>query len=121
MKSDTLVRAFEAEGFVRAEGHLPEEGFDKVVLYKKENVDEWTHAAQVVSETKEHSKFGQAWDGYHSDNRLRDTGNGLEHQSYGIPFAYMKRQRIVSTSKGQLSGSIKIDNDLLQKLMKRFL
>ncbi len=113
MKSETLVQAFEAEGFIRAENHIPEDGFDKVVLYKKENADEWTHAARIVSQTKEHSKFGQAWDGYHSDN-------SLESQSYGKPFAYMKREQTYSTSKGQLTGSIKTDSGLLQKLMKKF-
>ena len=121
MTSAALVHAFEAEGFVKTENRNPEEGFDKVVLYKKRDADEWTHAARILSETKEYSKFGQKWDGTHSAGVLEDTAKGLEDWSYGVAYAYMKREQSRHMPE-KLSGTITVDDALLiaikQKLKK---
>lgn len=114
VSSEALVHAFEAEGFVMADDHKAEDGFDKVVLYKKADKDEWTHAARIISETKEYSKFGQAWDGTHSDNVLCVTSIGCENQSYGVAYAYMKRKKRLSGAR--LEGSISVNETLLNKI-----
>ena len=64
---ESLIAAFEAMGFVRCNDSLPEEEFDKVVLYKNYDPDlgriVWTHAARVVGVHRLHSKFGRIYDG----------------------------------------------------------
>lgn len=103
MTSEALIHAFEAVGFVRTDNHEPEEGGDKVVLYKKQDEDEWTHAARVLSGTKEYSKFGKMWDGTHSAGTLSNI--------YGIAYAYMKRERPYKPLT--LRGSISVNQTLL--------
>lgn len=115
---ETLVAAFKAEGFEQSENGLPEEGYNKVVLYKKENAEEWTHAAQVVSTDIEYSKFGQAWDGQHSHNVLRKTTIGRERLSYGIAYAYMKKRKDVAPVSS-ISGNITVNQSKLAELKAR--
>lgn len=91
LSPDALIKAFEAVGFELSNNELPEDNYDKVVLYKKEHIEEWTHATKIISDDVEHSKFGAMWDGQHSHNVLCTTGIGYEQQSYGIAYAYMKR------------------------------
>lgn len=106
--SQTLIQAFKAEGFEESDNCLIEEGYSKVVLYKKEFDDEWTHAARLVSSDVEHSKFGLAWDGHHSHNVLCNTSKGKEHQSYGVAYAYMKRRELLNVPTN-MKGNITVD------------
>lgn len=110
-----LIHAFEAEGFVMADNNLPEDGYEKVALYKKRDSDEWTHASKILSENIEHSKFGQGWDGQHSHNVLCNTGIGYENNSYGEVFAYMKRFLPKVPTETQ-RGKVIVDKKLLEKL-----
>lgn len=71
--SETLIEAFKSEGFELTDNYYPEEGCYKVVLYKKKDADQWTHAARVVTSEIEYSKFGEAWDGQHSHDVLCNT------------------------------------------------
>lgn len=100
-----LVSAFEAIGFVVAESPLMEEGYDKVVLY---GVGEhWTHAAKIVSDGVEHSKFGEGWDGTHSSNMFHNT-------IYGDAYAFMKR----AVSKRHLTEQYKPKKGICRILKK---
>lgn len=118
MSSTALIQAFEAVGFVKCEDSRIEKGFDKVVLYRNEHTNQWTHAARVISETTEYSKFGQSWDGTHSHNVLCKTGLGYENQSYGVAYAFMKRSVEYKFPHEKLSGKIETDLSLLRGLMK---
>jgi len=118
MSSDSLIKAFEAEGFERANDNSPEEGYDKVVLYKQETTDNWTHAAKIVDANVEYSKFGEMWDGQHSHNVLCNTGKGYENQSYGIAYAYMRR-KIQPINKELPKGNISVDIEKLKTLLGR--
>lgn len=117
MSPSALIHAFEAVGFTLCNNSNLEDGFDKVVLYKKEGNEEWTHAARIVSETTEHSKFGQSWDGTHSHEVLCKTGVGYEDSSYGVPYAFMKRSTTFHLPEESLSGNIETDLDLLRRLL----
>lgn len=118
MSVNALVHAFEAVGFTLCDNNHFEEGFDKVVLYKDEYADKWTHASRIMSDTSEHSKFGQSWDGTHSHNVLCRTGPGHEEESYGVPYAFMKRETAGRALQGDLSGRIKTDIRLLRGLLR---
>lgn len=118
MSPSALIHAFEAVGFTLCDNSYLEDGFDKVVLYKKEGNEEWTHAARIVSETTEHSKFGQSWDGTHSHDVLCKTGVGYEDSSYGIPYAFMKRSTTYVLPQEKLSGKIDADLTLLRAFLK---
>lgn len=83
--SKALILAFEAVGFTECDDYLLEDGFNKVVLYKKEDSDEWTHASKITDNSVEHSKFGESFDGRHSHDKFSGT-------DYGIPYATMKRK-----------------------------
>ncbi|MCD8312553.1 MAG: hypothetical protein LUC24_00145 [Bacteroidales bacterium] len=113
--ADDLIHAFEAVGFTKTEDGMPEQGYSKVVLYKKPDRDEWTHAARIVSETKEYSKFGQKWDATHSHNVLCNTGLGFEDSSYGEAYAFMKRPDPYDSKALRLSGSVEVDVAELKK------
>lgn len=117
-KPETLVAAFQAEGFEISEDSSLEEGYSKVVLYKKKGAEEWTHAARIVTSDIEYSKFGRAWDGQHSHDVLCRTSIGNELQSYGIAYAYMKRRNDYSkkTSAVMRGGSISVNLKNLAKL-----
>jgi len=116
-KPETLVAAFQAEGFEISDDCNIEEGYSKVVLYKKRGVEEWTHAARIVTSDIEYSKFGRAWDGQHSHGVLCRTGIGNEHQSYGIAYAYMKRRDdYIKEKLKAISGSISVNLENLAKL-----
>ena len=112
---EALISAFKAEGFELSDNCLPEEGYSKVVLYKKKTAEEWTHATRIVTNDIEYSKFGPAWDGQHSHDVLCNTAIGQEHQSYGIAYAYMKR-RLDFQSINTVSGKMTIDPNNLAKL-----
>lgn len=118
MSPNALVHAFEAVGFTPCDSNCFEEGFDKVVLYKNEHTNEWTHASRIISDTSEYSKFGQSWDGTHSHNVLCKTRPGHDEESYGVPYAFMKRETVNRTSQGNLSGRIKTDIGLLHGLLR---
>lgn len=113
---ETLIAAFQAEGFEISENYLFEEGYSKVVLYKNTDKEEWTHAARIITSEIEYSKFGRAWDGQHSHNVLCRTSNGKEQQSYGVAYAYMKRKDATESKKAPIGGTISIDVDNLAKL-----
>lgn len=115
MSPKALVRAFEAVGFVMCDDGQPEEGFDKVVLYKNPETDEWTHAARIISATTEYSKFGPMWDATHSHDVLFNTGDQYADQSYGKAYAYMKRPDSYNKGIGQVSGSVEINMEELSK------
>lgn len=117
MSPSALIHAFEAVGFTLCDNSNWEDGFDKVVLYKKADEDQWTHAARIVSETTEHSKFGPSFDGTHSHNVLCATGLGYENQSYGVAYAFMKRSKTFHVPEESLSGNIKTDLDLFRRLL----
>ena len=117
MSPSALIHAFEAVGFNLCDNNNWEDGFDKVVLYKKADEDQWTHAARIVSETTEHSKFGLSFDGTHSHNILCATGLGYENQSYGVAYAFMKRSKTFHVPEESLSGNIKTDLDLFRRLL----
>lgn len=117
MSPSALIHAFEAVGFTLCDNSNWEDGVDKVVLYKKADEDQWTHAARIVSETTEHSKFGQSFDGTHSHNVLCATGLGYENQSYGVAYAFMKRSKTFHVPEESLSGNIKTDLDLFRRLL----
>lgn len=112
---ETLIAAFKAEGFEISDNFLFEEGYSKVVLYKKKDREEWTHAARVVTSDIEYSKFGRAWDGQHSHDVLYRTGIGKEQQSYGVAYAYMKRKDTV-LKRAVVSGTISVNTENLAKL-----
>lgn len=115
LKTESLINAFQAEGFELTDNESPEDGYSKVVLYKKENLDQWTHAARIITKDVEYSKFGNAWDGHHSHNVLYKTSKGQEELSYGIVYAYMKK-RIGVASVSEESGKITVDLNNLAKL-----
>lgn len=117
MSPSALIHAFEAVGFTLCDNSNWEDEFDKVVLYKKADEDQWTHAARIVSETTEHSKFGPSFDGTHSHNVLCATGLGYENQSYGVAYAFMKRSKTFHVPEESLSGNIKTDLDLFRRLL----
>lgn len=107
---DTLVKAFESLGFVKADHPNIEDGYDKVSLYGYGAF--WSHAAKICEEGVEHSKFGNGWDGKHSSNIFRGS-------DYGEIFCYMKRpikDRCITENVKQQKGKIKINLDLLADL-----
>ncbi len=85
----SLVAAFQYMGFEVCEDDMPEEGYDKVVLYKKYNTKlkqiVWTHAAKVVGTHELHSKLGASFDVHHRD------GDIFSESDYGDEYAYMRR------------------------------
>lgn len=91
---NTLIEAFRKLGFTECEDDCTEEGFDKVALYKiqKNNfftrtvIEEWTHAAKVITPEKYHSKMGRLFDTYHR------SGDVFEETSYGTVYQFMKRR-----------------------------
>lgn len=87
----------------------------KVVLYKHNIYDIWTHAARLIAEGVEHSKFGGFWDGSHSCGVLFKTGSGRDLDSYGVPYAFMKRKEKNPTAC-ITTGSIETDADLVQNI-----
>lgn len=85
----SLIEAFQSVGFELCEDDLPEDGYDKVVLYRKFhnklNRYTWTHAARVVDVHELHSKIGASYDIHHRD------GDIFENCSYGEEYAFMRR------------------------------
>ncbi len=116
--SDALIKAFEAEGFELSDNELLEEGYAKVVLYKKHDDDLWTHASKLVSADVEYSKFGRSFDGQHSHNVLCTTSDGHEKESYGISYAIMKK-KLTHGNQQTSYGTIGVNIALLQELLKK--
>ncbi len=118
---DALVKAFKEVGFEMADDCTVEQDFDKVILYKKYNVglneDEWTHASRVLSNDVEYSKFGPQWDGTHSHGVLDNTTKSGERNSYGKPYAYMKRHKgfLFHIPKGFVSVNVSGLNSLINQ------
>lgn len=99
MAKESLVKAFEYLGFEKTDDATFEQGFDKVVLFCDDKGN-WTHAARIIAEGVEHSKFGQCWDAIHS-------GNGIFiGSSYGKEFAYMRRKISDREISQKLEGEI---------------
>lgn len=100
---DSLVKAFEYMGFEICDNADVEDGYDKVVLFCKD--EKWTHAARIVANGVEHSKFGKGWDAFHG-------GNNIFHGSdYGDEYAYMKRsiaKRDMSAKLTSCIGQIRV-------------
>lgn len=93
---ETLITAFEAVGFEKCDDGKPEDGFDKVVLYKVRpfldpltghmiNEYGWSHAAKIIEEGIYHSKIGPSFDIYHRG------GDVFEGTDYGEIYQYMRR------------------------------
>lgn len=116
LKCQALIDAFAAEGFELAEDCVPEDGYDKVVLYKYEDFGLWAHASRVLSAEIEHSKFGESWDGQHSHNVLCKTVIGRENDSYGVSFAFMKRRVVKgAVTTVEARGDMTVDVNKLAK------
>jgi len=84
----SLIEAFMYMGFERCADAIPENGYDKVVLYQKRKSNGsygWTHAAKVIGDHQLHSKLGSSFDIHHRD------GNVFESCEYGEEYAYMRR------------------------------
>lgn len=118
LSTESLIKAFRHEGFELSDNGNPEEGYSKIVLYKKENVDQWTHAARIVTEDVEYSKFGNAWDCHHSHNVLCNTSKGHEASSYGVTYAYMRKKKDELSTKIP-GGNMTVDLSNLAKLRAR--
>lgn len=116
MVPDALIQAFQVEGFEMSDNSLLEDGYSKVVLYKNLAGDQWTHAARIVANDTEYSKFGQSFDGQHSHAVLCRTGAGYSDQSYGTAFAYMKRLDSKKALTAIPNGSISVNTANLAKL-----
>ncbi len=118
---DTLVSAFEMVGFVKCDDDSPEDGYDKVALYKvsplvdpmtgKKIADEgWTHAAKVLESNVYHSKIGESFDIHHSG------GDVFAGSSYGSIYQFMKRKqsdRSICDSIRQQAPGFSIPDDIL--------
>lgn len=116
LKPAALIQAFEAVGYIEADDYKPEDNYHKVILYKNIEKDIWTHASLVVTAFVEHSKFGSAWDGEHSHNVLNST----TPDSYGVPYAYMKRPQRRPLPEREISGKIIIDEEAFIKFFTNF-
>lgn len=116
MIPDALIQAFQVEGFEITDNCRVEEGFSKVVLYRNQEGSQWTHAARIVADGVEYSKFGESFDGQHSHEMLFRTGVGHSDKSYGKAFAYMKR--LDTTPKLTIipPGNISVNTANLAKL-----
>lgn len=80
---NSLIKAFEYFGFEACGmDDTIEDAYDKVALYQKDN--KWQHAARVVDNNKYHSKFGESYDGTHSNGNVLLLG-------YGVPYQIMRR------------------------------
>ena len=115
MSPEALVEAFEAEGFEPTNNAKLEKGYSKVVLYCNESTGEWTHAARIITDHIEHSKFGQAWDGEHSHDVLQNTSARQESQSYGSAYAYMRRKS-AAPAHNVTEGKMTVNLDNLCKI-----
>lgn len=114
---DALLQAFQMEGFEISDNCLIEDGYSKVALYMSVDGSKWTHAARLVTNDIEYSKFGQFFDGHHSHDMLCRTGIGLERLSYGKVFAYMQRANQTKQSQTQSpSGGMSVNSGNLAKL-----
>lgn len=109
---DALIQAFEAVGFTITTDCSIEEGFDKVVLYKDQAKERWTHASRLIEESIEHSKFGEEWDGSHSANSISGV-------TYGAPYCYMKRSKSYIVPPEKLQGKIEVNLDILRALLRK--
>lgn len=120
-RPETLVAAFAKVGFVPCDNDTPEEGYDKVALYKVRPLknpitgeviaDEgWTHAAKVLDKNLYHSKMGGLFDIQHSG------GDVFAGSSYGTVYQFMKRKQsdrsICDNIRRQAPGYT-IPNDIL--------
>lgn len=112
LSPDALVQAFEAVGFETTTDKIPEEGFDKVVLYKKINKEEWTHASRIITESVGHSKFGAEWDGSHSIDSISGT-------VYGTPYCWMKRSQSYHFQPEIRQSRIEVNIELLRKFLQK--
>lgn len=112
--SKALILAFKAVGFTECDNKSLEKGFDKVVLYKLETKDEWTHASRIIDNSVEHSKFGPSFDGTHSHDKFQGT-------YYGIPYAIMKRRTNYDSSESKLQiGTASANLELLYKQIDNY-
>lgn len=83
----SLVDAFTFVGFEICDNNLYEDDYDKVILYELNG--KWTHAARVLSNDVCYSKFGESWDGHHSNKD--DLFDGT---IYGHAYTYMRRLKV---------------------------
>ena len=81
-KVATLVRVFDAQGYVPCQNADQENGFEKVAIYRKKN--RATHAAKQLLDGKWTSKLGDLDD-------ITHTLDGLAGDMYGTPARYMRR------------------------------
>lgn len=116
VKCECLVAAFRHEGFEDAFDGGVEDGFDKVALYKKPDKDVWTHASRIIARGIEHSKFGNSFDGQHSEGVLCNTSSKWGDCSYGVVFKYMKRSRAYRRPE-PAAGNIEVNLDLLNQML----
>lgn len=98
----SLIEVFEFFGFTECEDNNIEDGYDKVALFGNDDV--WKHAAKIVDENLEHSKFGNCWDAYHKPESVFGP-------VYGYIYTYMKRKvsdRLISKEITSKEGSVQI-------------
>lgn len=88
-RPEALQAAFEVLGFEVCSSPDYEDGYDKSVLYCKN--EKWTHASRILSDEEEHSKFGESWNAHHG--RFKFDGS-----IYGIPYCYMRREHVLKNS-----------------------
>lgn len=86
---DSLVKAFEYFGFEICNDDIPEANYDKVALYAKDR--KWKHAARIIGPDLYHSKLGEGYDIHHGPGAVLNRANN-PNNSYGEPFAYMRRK-----------------------------
>lgn len=100
-----LKNAFRYFGFEECDmDESIDNSYDKIAIYSKEN--QWTHAARIIAEGVYHSKFGESYDGRHSN------GNVL-HAQYGSVCLIMRRLKseahLTDERKGVAPGEIHLN------------
>lgn len=80
--TDAFVHAFSIMGFEICEGGEMEEGFEKIVLYLKDNRP--THAAKQLNKQLWSSKLGNEYD-------IEHTIDALNGDAYGLPTIFFRR------------------------------
>lgn len=103
----SLIATFQYFGFEICTDDLPEDGYDKVALYSKD--DHWKHAARIIGVNLYHSKLGESYDILHRRGDVLNRSKKPE-DSYGEPFTYMRRRiedKTILTTKRPPCGYMK--------------
>ena len=84
LEPDCLKKVFEKHGYIECSTSQNEEGYRKVALYYREDINEWTHASRELRNGLWTSKSGQSYDIQHG------TPETIENNSYGKVYCIMK-------------------------------